>query len=221
MQHARVGGAFVEEWLRPTTDFFTFRTGTNLGLRVRQIFYNQEGRYPDGSFRDHMRITFIMAQEMTTVGGLAEAGVGADRADGRSLEWGERGMRVYTSGVMVASGIVLYRYPVRNFDGRNRPTPRPQTQRPGNTGRPMTADQRAFKELVDEATKGGRIPLSRDQAEWVLDMAEEIGYPRVRAGLGDLANPSNWTANPTPHIHIPGAGRSGHIPVEPGVIPRP
>jgi hypothetical protein len=31
----------------------------------------------------------------------------------------------------------------------------------------MTKDQRALKELVDEATSGGRKPLPKDQAETV------------------------------------------------------
>lgn len=43
----------------------------------------------------------------------------------------------------------------------------------------------------------------------------------VRAGRGDVGFPSNWNipGNP-PHIHIPGAGRGGHVPVQPGVTPR-
>ena len=66
----------------------------------------------------------------------------------------------------------------------------------------------------------GRKPLSRDDAETVLDWAEEVKYPGVRAKPGDVASPSNWKANPVPHIHLPGAGRGGHVPVEPGVSPR-
>jgi hypothetical protein len=84
-----------------------------------------------------------------------------------------------------------------------------------------TPDQQALKELVDEATMGGRKPLSVADAETVLDWAEEVRYPGARASPADLATPSNWTANPVPHIHIPGAGRpGGHVPVEPGVRPR-
>jgi hypothetical protein len=83
-----------------------------------------------------------------------------------------------------------------------------------------TPDQRALKDLVDEVTMGGRKPLSSADAETVLDRADEVGYPGVRATAGDVASPSNWTANPVPHIHIPGAGRGGHVPVEPGVQPR-
>jgi len=43
--------------------------------------------------------------------------------------------------------------------------------------------------------------------------AEEVNYPGFRANPGDLATPSNWTANPVPHIHLGGVG-TGHIPVE-------
>jgi RHS repeat-associated protein len=86
--------------------------------------------------------------------------------------------------------------------------------------RSMTPDQQALKELVDEATFGGRRPLSTDQAETVLDWADEFGYPGARAKPGDVANPSNWSGGSgQPHIHIPGVG-NGHIPVQPGVSPR-
>ena len=74
--------------------------------------------------------------------------------------------------------------------------------------------------MVDETTLIGRKPLTKDQAETVLDWADEVAYPGVRAKPGDVADTSNWTANPVPHIHIPGAGRGGHVPVEPGVGPR-
>jgi hypothetical protein len=84
----------------------------------------------------------------------------------------------------------------------------------------MSGDQRALKDLVDEATQGGRKPLSRQDAETVLDWADETHYPGVRAKPGDVSSPSNWKANPVPHIHLPGAGRRGHVPVELGVRPR-
>lgn len=86
--------------------------------------------------------------------------------------------------------------------------------------RAMTGDQRALKELVDEATLGGRKPLSVNDADTILDWAQEYNYRGVRASPGDVGVPSNWTANPQPHIHIPGAGRGGHVPVQPGVQPR-
>jgi len=83
-----------------------------------------------------------------------------------------------------------------------------------------TPDQRALRELVDEATNRGRKPLSREDAETVLEWAQETNYPGVRAAPGDVADPSNWKANPVPHIHMSGAGRGGHVPVAPGVRPR-
>jgi len=93
----------------------------------------------------------------------------------------------------------------------------------GSTGGRMTPDQQALKELVDDATLAGRKPLSAADAETVLDWADEVSYPRARAGAGDVTTPSNWAGRPghpqEPHIHIPGVG-SGHIPVDPGVAPR-
>ncbi len=85
---------------------------------------------------------------------------------------------------------------------------------------PMTGDQRAIKELADEATFGGRRPLSTSDANTILDWAQEYNYPGWRAGPGDVGSPSNWTrGGGVPHIHLPGVG-SGHVPVQPGVTPR-
>ena len=84
----------------------------------------------------------------------------------------------------------------------------------------MNPEQRALKELVEEVTLGGRKALSRTEAETVMEWADEVKYPGFRAGPEDLASPSNWTANPVPHIHLPGAGRGTHVPVAPGVTPR-
>jgi hypothetical protein len=72
-------------------------------------------------------------------------------------------------------------------------------------------------ELVDEATLGGRKPLPVGDAETVLDWAAEVNYPGWRAGPGDVGG-GHWQG---PHINIPGAGRSGHVPVVPGVTSRP
>jgi hypothetical protein len=89
-------------------------------------------------------------------------------------------------------------------------------------GRRYTPDQQALRELVNEVTNGGRKPLSVQDAEAILDLARETNYPGVRAGAGDVAFPSNWPGKGNiPHIHIPDAGRGGHIPVMPGVRPRP
>jgi RHS repeat-associated protein len=85
-----------------------------------------------------------------------------------------------------------------------------------------TDDQAALIKLVNEAGLDGHKPLSLEDAETVLDWAEEVQLPGWRAGAGDVGSPSNWTgAGGIPHIHIPGAGRHGHVPVEPGVQPRP
>ena len=87
----------------------------------------------------------------------------------------------------------------------------------------MTPDQEALKELVDEVTNEGRRPLTPEEAETILDWADETKYPGRRASPGDVANPSNWKGHPErpPHVHLPGAGRGGHIPVQPGVRSRP
>jgi len=82
----------------------------------------------------------------------------------------------------------------------------------------MTLDQIALKDLVDDSTLGGRNPLSLDEADIVLDWADEVSYPGWRAGAGDVSDPSNWVGGP--HIHIPGAGRNGHVRVETGLGPR-
>lgn len=83
-------------------------------------------------------------------------------------------------------------------------------------------DQAALRDLVNDATFGGRIPLDLDDAETVLDWAGELGYPGARASPGDVSDPSNWLGHPgrPPHIHLPGAGRGGHVPVRPGLPPR-
>jgi hypothetical protein len=84
-----------------------------------------------------------------------------------------------------------------------------------------TEDQQALQQLVNEATLQGRRPLTVEQANTVLDWAEEIGYPGVRAGPADVGAPNvrpNWVGGP--HINIPGIGRNGHVPVMPGVPAR-
>jgi hypothetical protein len=84
-----------------------------------------------------------------------------------------------------------------------------------------TPDQKALTELVDEASHGGRSPLPREQAETVLDWAQEYKHPGARATSNDVTGNHPGTQwNGKPHIHIPGAGRGGHIPVERGVKAR-
>jgi RHS repeat-associated protein len=98
-----------------------------------------------------------------------------------------------------------------------------QCETPADSDNRMDPDQEALKDLVDEATDGGRKPLSKEDAETILDWAQEVKYPGARAKPGDVGKPSNWAGRPghpnEPHIHIPGV-ISGHIPVEPGVNPR-
>ena len=82
----------------------------------------------------------------------------------------------------------------------------------------MTPDQQALKELADEASLGGRRPLSGSDANTLLDWGGEVCYPGLRASPADLAPTGNhWVGGP--HINFPGVG-SGHIPVGSGVIPR-
>jgi RHS repeat-associated protein len=85
----------------------------------------------------------------------------------------------------------------------------------------QSADRQALNGLIKEATNYGNVPMSVENANTVLDWAEEQGISNVRAGSSDVSVPSNWSANPSqPHIHIPDTGLGGHIPVEPGVAPR-
>jgi hypothetical protein len=88
-----------------------------------------------------------------------------------------------------------------------------------NFGSRYTEDQQALQEPVNEATNGGRTALSASDAQTVGQWADETGYPGARASAGDVASPSNWDANPVPHVHLPGVGRGGHIPVAPGTLP--
>jgi hypothetical protein len=92
---------------------------------------------------------------------------------------------------------------------------------PGGVGRPYTPQQQALLQMIDDMTLGGRRPLTVAEANTVLDLAEECQLPGVRAGAGDVnppGGPGLWDNQP--HIHIPGAGRGGHVPVQPGVAPR-
>jgi Pretoxin HINT domain len=87
---------------------------------------------------------------------------------------------------------------------------------------PYTPDQQALQQLINEATNGGRTTLSAQNAETALDWAQELNYPGWRANWGDVTYPSNWFGKGgIPHIHLPGVGRNGHVPVDIGVIPRP
>jgi hypothetical protein len=83
-----------------------------------------------------------------------------------------------------------------------------------------SANQQLIQQLVNEATNQGHKPLTRQDANVVLDWAKEYEYPGVRAGPGDVGygQPSHWVGGP--HINMPGMPNSGHVPVEPGLLPR-
>ena len=66
-------------------------------------------------------------------------------------------------------------------------------------------DQQALNDLIRDATLGGRRPLSNDDADTILQWADELGTPGAR----DDRNTTHWEGGP--HIHIPGSGIR-HIP---------
>jgi len=81
------------------------------------------------------------------------------------------------------------------------------------SGARMTADQIALKELVHEATLGGRKAISEYEANAIMDMAEDIGYPGFSRAAADFRTVGNhWVGGP--HINFPGVG-NGHISVVP------
>jgi RHS repeat-associated protein len=139
---------------------------------------------------------------------------------------GAKGVVNECSGAYFAGDLAAEAWERITFRGRGKGGPdvslgaRSRRAAPRGPGGPHTPDQRALKDLAEDVTNKGTKPLSREDAETVLDWAREVGYPGVRASAGDLASPSNWTANPVPHIHLPGTGRHGHVPVLPGVRPR-
>ena len=75
---------------------------------------------------------------------------------------------------------------------------------------------------MGDATNGGRSPLSVPDAETVLYWGKQIKYPGLRASPNDVTGNhpgTQWDGKP--HIHLPGTGRGGHVPVDPGVTPIP
>ena len=69
-------------------------------------------------------------------------------------------------------------------------------------------DRKALNDIINDLTNGGRKPLSSDDADAALDLANGLSIPGVR----DDRNTTHWTGGP--HIHIPGAGIP-HIPAKP------
>ncbi|MCF3107859.1 hypothetical protein LL912_03620 [Niabella sp. CC-SYL272] len=81
----------------------------------------------------------------------------------------------------------------------------------GATINKKTADQIALKELVHEASLGGRKALSAVDTKAAIELAKDVKYPGFRATPSDMAPFNNhWIGGP--HIHIPGVG-NGHIPI--------
>jgi hypothetical protein len=76
-----------------------------------------------------------------------------------------------------------------------------------------TPDQQALRQLVHEATLGGRKALDHSQARSALELAKQVGL-KTRASIADVTG-AHWIG---PHIHINGIGIS-HIPILPGFKP--
>ena len=76
-----------------------------------------------------------------------------------------------------------------------------------------TPDQQAIRQLIHEATLGGRKALSHSEARSALELAKQAGLT-TRASIADVTG-AHWIG---PHIHINGVGIS-HIRVLPGLIP--
>ncbi|MEO3430531.1 RHS repeat-associated core domain-containing protein [Pelagibius sp. CAU 1746] len=66
-------------------------------------------------------------------------------------------------------------------------------------------DRKALNDLINEATNGGRKPLSSDDADTIIDWANEQGIGGVRDDRGT----GHWEGGD--HIHVPGSGIR-HIP---------
>ena len=67
--------------------------------------------------------------------------------------------------------------------------------------------QQALNDIINEETNGGRKPLSGEEADTVLDWANELGIEGARDDRGK----GHWDEGE--HIHVPGSGIR-HIPTE-------
>ncbi len=77
----------------------------------------------------------------------------------------------------------------------------------------MTEDQIALKDLVDDATLGGRKAMSMSEAQAAMDLAEDVGYPGFTRDAADFSTVGNhWVGGP--HFNLAGVG-NGHIMVIP------
>ncbi len=79
------------------------------------------------------------------------------------------------------------------------------TDAPCENDNRQTPDQEALKDIIQEETLGGRKPLSDEDADTVLDWADELGIDGARDDRGK----DHWEGGE--HIHVPGSGL-GHIP---------
>jgi len=121
----------------------------------------------------------------------------------------------YTAATALAAGIVYYGRPIaedvgtwignwlwnesaeEEISGDNSPC----------DSKRHSPDQEALKDLIDEETLGGRKPLSNEDADAILDWADEVGINGARDDRGK----DHWEGGD--HIHVPGSG-IGHIPVQ-------
>jgi hypothetical protein len=162
----------------------------------------------------------------TTFGGSVAGGVAGTAGTGGGgapvlVVLSAKGAAV--GAAMVASGMVAVAQGIQTLQmaGNGSSAGGGQKTAPEPEAIQHTPDQKALTELVDEASHGGRTPLPRGQAETVLDWAQEYKHPGARATPNDVSGNHPGTQwNGKPHIHLPGAGRGGHVPVEQGVKPR-
>lgn len=69
-------------------------------------------------------------------------------------------------------------------------------------------DREALNDLINDATHGGRKPLTDSEADTILDWAREVGVQDSRDDRGT----SHWDGGD--HIHVPGYGGKPHIPTK-------
>lgn len=68
-------------------------------------------------------------------------------------------------------------------------------------------DRQALNGIINDATRGGRTPLSGSDADTILDWAGELNIDGARDDRGS----DHWTGGD--HIHVPGSGIR-HIPTK-------
>jgi hypothetical protein len=103
----------------------------------------------------------------------------------------------YAVAGMIASGILYYGAPIAADIG--------QSIGAFLTENRHSPDREALNDIIDETTLGGRRPLSGEDADTVLDWADELGIEGAR----DDRATDHWAGGS--HIHVPGSGIN-HIP---------